>query len=1102
MAGDPPKKKVQDYLTMFRKYQDVKMKGAAVFGIIAFGVSLSALIPKFGQLPAWFQKAPCMFQSTLSAFALLVSTADLVLDVIKILPMLGVAVLAFWHLRGKNRKSPNSEWKPLNQKILWFLFVAKLFGPLVLFTAVNFKLPQYAPYDEIAVKACEVTASLVFYPPQSKYAAIMKGEYDIARDVTARYFNNEKNHLYPKMKNFESSLASLVKDKVGALVDSEKSCKVFGANDNGAYTVLNKFLSPNDAIIKYCANGLKEAKKTMQFWDAAEFPVETLATHFKNVVSGISITYQGCKIKRPESTTKVQTNASLSFTEVCEAFYQTVEYSNMEPHFRPYMTEEKHTRFASGIRQQTSKRSREVSCVYVAELFDPRTGFASFPSLACGRAGWLDQSNHAVTQNLTDVITMDEYRAARVMEVLELEWSKKSTAGDNALMNDDGYDYIKGATWTTLAKAMEASVDLFAYNLTSFQVLSRRRWVLRDPRVMSITAADYSFEAANKEALRQYNSLLAQINARAEDYANFLTDPLTKVSILQNTVETSSDLSLLKTTLNGENNENGELTKLSTSISDNMGNLYLSFFNAMIGETQVIQKATADQVMDSFVTTVVAAFHSVAGFVEKVAATMASGINKIRILIGTFIGFMAVSKMAPFAISVATGVYAGSIQFKKLVESTDTFSNPDDAKKLKLFTGLVIFLTGSVTAVPIITVTIFFYQAYADQYFIMFVLGIEIFVFLKMMKGLLRPIVFAVLNAFALSLMLAGMLTWAIMDPDQIVQLALFAKDNMPQNILTVCKMATNYFFNFFFSKLVSLNAVASLAAAMFSEYDKVYFRDTTGKYVQSRLFELDVWQRGRRAITKSKPAASRDQREDEERPDEVAIEMISNPIRDQRSRKIKQETPTRARNQKNSDRIDKVQKYLDSSPSIAAPETSTSHRNVYMFQPGPIGLGLTESENSHGDIIVSVEAILEGSQSENFTTLKVGHIIERVGSRNVIGLDFDHVIEIVKSEFRPCEYVFRDPHLTPALEMTPDRTAYTFAPGSIGMGLTQKKDLNGDTIVCVENIVEGSQSANFKALKVGHIIEKIGSRNVIGLDFDHVIEVVKRTERPGFPEC
>ena len=647
-----------------------------------------------------------------------------------------------------------------------------------------------------------------------------------------------------------------------------------------------------------------------------------------------------------------------------------------------------------------------------------------------------------------------------------------------------------------LAETMEASIDLFKYNLTELQTSSRRRWVLRDPRVMSITAADYSFEAANKEALRQYNSLLAQINARAADYANFLTDPLTKVAILQNTVGTSSDLSLLKTTLNGENNENGELTKLSTSISDNMGYLYFSFFNAMIGETQVIQKATADQVMDSFVTTVVAAFHSVAGFVEKVAATMASGINKIRILIGTFIGFMAVSKMAPFAISVATGVYAGSIQFKTLVESTGTFSNPDDAKKLKLFTGLVIFLTGSVTAVPIITVTIFFYQAYADQYFIMFVLGIEIFVFLKMMKGLLRPIVFAALNYLALSLMLAGIVTWAVMDPDQMVQLALFAKDNMPQNILTVCKMATNYFFNFFFSKLVSLNAVASLAAAMFSEYDKVYYRQKKGKYVQSHLFELDVWQRRRKPVAARK-SSGRHQQDDDVREDEVAIEMKTNPLRNKRSRTPKQETSVKARKQKNADLTGKVQNHPDSSPTIAAAPEPSSYRSVYMFPPGQLGLALTESENSHGDTIVSVEAFLEAFQSENFTTLSVGHIIERIGSRNVIGLDFEHVVEIIKSEPRPCEYVFRDPDLTPVLEMAPDRTAYSFAPGSLGIGLSERTQLNGDLIVFVENIVEGSQSANFKSLKVGHIIEKIGSRNVIGLGFDHVIEIVERTERP-----
>ena len=68
------------------------------------------------------------------------------------------------------------------------------------------------------------------------------------------------------------------------------------------------------------------------------------------------------------------------------------------------------------------------------------------------------------------------------------------------------------------------------------------------------------------------------------------------------------------------------------------------------------------------------------------------------------------------------------------------------------------------------------------------------------------------------------------------------------------------------------------------------------------------------------------------------------------------------------------------------------------------------------------------------------------------------------------------------------------FAPGSIGLGLTQKRALNGDIIVCVVEIVEGSQSDNFKTLKVGHIVEKIGRKSVIGLDFERVNKIVKNT--------
>ena len=94
MGKGKPAKKHSDYFTQFRKFQDVKMKGAAVFGLLAFGIALIGLIPKFGQLPSWFQKAPCVFQEALESFALLVSTADLVLELIKILPMIGVVALA------------------------------------------------------------------------------------------------------------------------------------------------------------------------------------------------------------------------------------------------------------------------------------------------------------------------------------------------------------------------------------------------------------------------------------------------------------------------------------------------------------------------------------------------------------------------------------------------------------------------------------------------------------------------------------------------------------------------------------------------------------------------------------------------------------------------------------------------------------------------------------------------------------------------------------------------------------------------------------------------------------------------------------------------
>merc|ERR1711871_1750527 len=145
-------------------------------------------------------------------------------------------------------------------------------------------------------------------------------------------------------------------------------------------------------------------------------------------------------------------------------------------------------------------------------------------------------------------------------------------------------------------------------------------------------------------------------------------------------------------------------------------------------------------------------------------------------LIGTYVGFTAMSRMAPFAISIATGVYKGVIEFKQILKRSKAFKLKEDVEKLNSFTALMVFIAGSVTAVPIVTITIFFYQAYADQYFVMSVLGIEIFIITKMMKGYWKDRTVKIVSLFSCILILVGCMIWAVMDPEQMLRYAIFAK--------------------------------------------------------------------------------------------------------------------------------------------------------------------------------------------------------------------------------------------------------------------------------------------------------------------------------------
>ena len=200
------------------------------------------------------------------------------------------------------------------------------------------------------------------------------------------------------------------------------------------------------------------------------------------------------------------------------------------------------------------------------------------------------------------------------------------------------------------------------------------------------------------------------------------------------------------------------------------------------------------------------------------------------------------SKLSPFALSIATGVYKGVIEFKVVLKRSKAFQLEQDLRKLDAFTALVIFIAGSVTAVPIVTITIFFYQAYADQYFIMFVLGIEMFVITKMMKGYWQDRTVKVVSGFSCVLMVCGCMIWAIMDPDQMLRFAIFGKNKAFQNFVTILKVVVGSAFNYFFSKLAALNGVHLLAATMFKDFDCVLYTTPDGGTIASKLWKIDVW--------------------------------------------------------------------------------------------------------------------------------------------------------------------------------------------------------------------------------------------------------------------
>ena len=111
---------------------------------------------------------------------------------------------------------------------------------------------------------------------------------------------------------------------------------------------------------------------------------------------------------------------------------------------------------------------------------------------------------------------------------------------------------------------------------------------------------------------------------------------------------------------------------------------------------------------------------------EKLFTATNTAIASVRIGIGGMVGFKVIAKLLPFCLAIAKGIEKGVHEYKALTLKSGAFAGKGDTAKLEKFMALMMLVSGLVSAVPLITICIFFYQAFASQIFILVVMGIEI----------------------------------------------------------------------------------------------------------------------------------------------------------------------------------------------------------------------------------------------------------------------------------------------------------------------------------------------------------------------------------------
>jgi hypothetical protein len=261
------------------------------------------------------------------------------------------------------------------------------------------------------------------------------------------------------------------------------------------------------------------------------------------------------------------------------------------------------------------------------------------------------------------------------------------------------------------------------------------------------------------------------------------------------------------------------------NLSDNVQGLVLDQFSELETFTMdtfdVLMDAIQQMSTDLSITSAVGMLKTSQLVSTKIFEATNAAIRLVRYVIGTYVGFGVVSRLLPFAMAIVAGVQKGTKAFQKITSKSEAFTVPADSVSLQKFNALLMFISGLVVAVPMISITIFFYQSFADQYFVLVVLAMEIWAVGQAFKGFLSKRKNQMVTAVAGALGLSGFVCWAVLDDN-----AMFVSEYLVmqgkkflvgQSFVKILTVVANAGFNFFFSKVITAQLVSRLSAEIFA---------------------------------------------------------------------------------------------------------------------------------------------------------------------------------------------------------------------------------------------------------------------------------------------